>query len=490
VLVVLLCLIVLYLPAHFSFSGMAFQDSGSDLVLADLVAGGSAPGVDFGYLYGPLVPLLLKWWSLAFAVSPLQLVALKLAGTAAICWNLYRTIEALRPGWPVRLLFLVSLGHLVMMPYPSVVHLLEACCLTAALSCHVRGRLGAALAWATLAVFVKPGLGYFYGLLLVLWVLARAGKSGWRATLALFTPALLTAAVGASAVVLSFGLETLVRTILPLTASRHWAAVQLGLLSGSGWTFVFPPGARPSYWVGTEAGLFVVEGILLLGGLVAVVLAGWMARKPVLSDPAATLVIACATLHCIMVGLFFAHKWSFLNYAFLLGMGVLGVVALANRRSAVAGTAIATLLIAVNVAAYGASLRSAVGDWRTTAPAAEFGGLFLSAAEKEELERVGEILRGSGEKAVYFSLGGCGKLLPFVRHYDGWYPGAGMTTEVEAGRLDALLARHEYLLLPAAVRAERGGSLRFHRRAYAACFQGSSVTLYRRVPDGSPGLAP
>src|SRR5439155_26645472 len=164
------------LPPLVAFENVAFRDQGWPLTVDAMVADGWVPTRDFGYFYGLLTLATDRAWFAAAGRTPWAAAGLTAVGTAFLALGLVRFARAARLGPAGRLVLLAAVPFAVMpLPYPTPMHAVEPALLVNALAFQAAGNPAAALVLATVAVFVKPGLGLVYGLVLGLLVLAGGG---------------------------------------------------------------------------------------------------------------------------------------------------------------------------------------------------------------------------------------------------------------------------------------------------------------------------
>ena len=164
-------------PAERFVRYIAF-DSGVDLTMQDLMARGYRPTVDFGCAYG-LLPLLVNraWYGIA-GLTPGAYRAEVVLGTCLTAWGMARFAGARRVGPAGLALIALSMPDVLFSTYNTSVHVFEPALLVHGLAEQARGRRGTALAFATAACFVKPSLGYVYGLVLLICILLAAKGTG------------------------------------------------------------------------------------------------------------------------------------------------------------------------------------------------------------------------------------------------------------------------------------------------------------------------
>ena len=170
----------LRIPHDLALFMFAFGDRGSWLVAQYLTAHGARPTIDFGFPYG-LLPLLFgRAWFAIFGLTPAAFNAAMMTGGVAMAFGMARFANAMRLSRVSQLLIVVALPVAIQSSLPGLSHLLEAVALCLAISEHARGNRGAALALATAACFAKAALGYLYGLLLILLIVAHCRRLSTR----------------------------------------------------------------------------------------------------------------------------------------------------------------------------------------------------------------------------------------------------------------------------------------------------------------------
>ena len=306
------------IPKILDFNQFAFGDPGWALTVDAMLDAGLVPTRDFTYFYGLLTLLVDRAWFAVAGRTPEAVVGLyavaNLASTVGVI-RVLRAAEVGRWGW---LLGAAAIPLLVVPGLiPSPAHALEPALLVNALAFQIRGRLGWALALATVAVFVKPSLGYVYGLLLVVHVVT-GWPHRWPNRLTQFIPPIVAAAVLAGVLSAYFGWDAVVRTQLPLGAGKAYEEGNFGFFSGIGRKFWQPEAPSPAYYLRTPAGVWVLASLVLLFGTVRAV-----GR---LREPGCQLIVTCAVLHVVFVCVFFGNQWSWIYYPFFPFLGAAVVV--------------------------------------------------------------------------------------------------------------------------------------------------------------------
>lgn len=171
---------LLRIPHDLGLFMFAFGDRGSWLVAQYLTAHGARPTIDFGFPYG-LLPLLFgRAWFAMFGLTPTAFNAAMMTGGVAMAFGMARFANAMRLNRVGQLLIVLALPVAIQSSMPRLSHLLEAVALCLAIGEHARGNRGAALALATAACFAKAALGYLYGFLLIVSIVAHCRRRATR----------------------------------------------------------------------------------------------------------------------------------------------------------------------------------------------------------------------------------------------------------------------------------------------------------------------
>jgi hypothetical protein len=311
------------------FDRYAFGDKGWPLTVDVMLEEGQVPVRDFGYFYGLLTLLFDRALFAAFGRTPQALAAVDGVCAALVTLGIVRTALAAKLD-RVSGGFLAVCAPFMVMPifYASPAHGIEAALLANALAFQVSGRLGWALLLVTTAVFFKPSLGYFYGLLLLLLVLGGwpAGKRRWLR----LAPATVAGVGILATLVAVFGWDPVVRTQLPFGAMRAYKDSGFGFLFGSGRQLWLPEPFTPLYYVFSVAGIWLTTSAFLLVAAARLL--------PRFREPLANLTVTCAGLHLVFVLVLFGNQWSWIYYPYILFVGA-AVGLTAWRRIGTAGAA-------------------------------------------------------------------------------------------------------------------------------------------------------
>ncbi|MBX6312655.1 MAG: hypothetical protein IRY99_07015 [Isosphaeraceae bacterium] len=388
---------VLTYPQAMGFVPFAFGDKGASLAVEYFEDLGQRPNIDFCHQYGMLTLLIGRAWFGLLGRTPGAFYAFMLVSSVLIIWGLARVASALCVGGAGRLLLLLTLPEIAGPDFAGLVYPLERCLLCHALAEHAWGRRPSALTLCAVATFIKPTMAYVYGLLLVILMLREviggredAARPWWRP----FLPA-AAAMVGLFVLsVLVYGHEAAVQTFLfPFTRGpEHYRLMGYGFFRGTGRHFWALPGARPGYYLGTHAGLWIAATLYLAA---AVITLPWRRRAP--DHPAGAVCefndeiqVVCLLMHLGFVTLFFGNAWSWRFYFYILLIGVIAT----SRRDRIFRSLIWPLVL-LAILPLGLLVREWINDWRTLAPRSEVAGLWVSPAVWREWQQVLEITRGS-----------------------------------------------------------------------------------------------
>jgi hypothetical protein len=264
---------------------------------------------------------------------------------------------------------------------------MEPVFLVHALAEQARGRREVALALVTACAFVKPSLASVYGLVLVATILASRVEAGRGDLLRRARKLLPATAVGVLLLVVLgtyYGIPALVRSLVPMHAAAIYRANRFGFFFGTGRGFWYFPGVMRNYYLGTPAGFWLAGSVVLVGGGVAGLVAP--AGRPVRNRE---VVATCAVLHAAFTCFFFAHRFSYDYYYYVL---VMGIAALAPRSKLTAATV--ACLVVLGLVGNRASLLATIHELRDYRRGDHMNGLFAEPGEFQEWREVRELIRG------------------------------------------------------------------------------------------------
>src|SRR5664280_906992 len=142
----LLALQLLHLPENLNFTAFAFGEPGANLSVIYMVRHGMHPNVDFGHVYGLLGLLFSDIWFRIAGLTPAAYWAGILVMELAMCAVLAEfAVAAELPGLSILLLF-VSFPIFLWVNYLNFGRAIETLCLMVAVTAHLKGRYGLALA--------------------------------------------------------------------------------------------------------------------------------------------------------------------------------------------------------------------------------------------------------------------------------------------------------------------------------------------------------
>jgi hypothetical protein len=477
------------LPMYMKFAWFAVGDSGDNLTAQVLIDRGERPAVDFGYHYGLLALWIGRLWTGLFGRTPWGYQSMVIACNLTITWGLARCVQALRTGPAGLALLLVALPYMLEPGRSCFSHALEPVFLIFAIAAHAANRRGHALALLTACCFIKPSMGYVYGLFLLIFTVRalmreRAAPREFARQLG---PAVVTAAALFAVLAAVYGPEAVVRTVLPISGAEAYKIYHFGFFRGIGRDFWAPRGARFTYYLVTIVGPWMIATFaLLVAGLRAL---GPLLRGPVDDDePRREVVAVCVLVHVAFVCLAFGNAWSWHYYFYVLIIGNMAAWGRRGVRSSVVAWALAVCMLP-SYMSLAANVYHAWND-RTSSPSAEMAGLWATNAERSEWS---EVLRiGWGQEPVLLAQqGGCAEMLyPEFAEPIGYLFNRGIALPGEVKRkakqvADARVVVLENIIMPHRVFL---GYWPEFRKALEGCelaFEGKFFVVYRRVAPAS-----
>jgi hypothetical protein len=294
-------------------------DYGGNLTLDHLLARGLRPTIDFFDPYG-LLPAVVgrAWFGLFGRTAHSYLGAVAVLHVLA-AWGLACAIVAARAAWTGLILVIATLPFTLPTTHANLSHGLEAVLLIWAIGSQARGQAAEALAITAVALFCKPSMAYVYGLCLTLAIVWESRHTP-RLVATQLAPAATVVAILGLTLGLSFGLEPLVESLIPIRMARIYRAVDFGFFHGVGRRFWLPPGATCAHYVGTVRGYWLAASIVLVAG----------ALVQILQDPRnrpARLALTMAVLHAVFVSMFFGGEAFWIHYAYVLTIGLAALAA-------------------------------------------------------------------------------------------------------------------------------------------------------------------
>ena len=483
-----IALVLFQIPTRFGFNATAFGDYGLNLLAEYLIQHGYRPGVDFGYPYGSLSLLLGKLAFTIFGLRPLTFVTTVTICDVVFAMGLARFAYVLRLRASALALIAISVPFCILFDI-TFGHVLERVFLAWALAAHADRRRSQALALITCATLAKPSMGFVYGFLLLIFIVATLWRES-RLTIYYFVrevqPAALTAVILLSAVIAAFGVPATIRLSIPLTGAEAYRVANNGFFTGAGRAFWYFPGVHPGYYFGTGVAFwFVATACLIAGGCSSAfpVLASFKNREE--SNPAREMTLFCALLHVSFVTLFFGNNASWTSYPYLLSLGV-GAMTLWSQFS----ENVVWLLILLGIAGQKGMIEANVRAWFNTAPSAATAGLWASNDERQEWIRVLDIAKVNS--SVLLTYDGCAQVIvaaltkpvaaTMIR---------GQTTASELGRKMEQLSAVQIAIVPEVVNSsgflnawpEFNGKL---SKWGVIVYKGSFFTVYRRTDSRGP----
>ncbi len=399
----LIALQILHLPENLNFTAFAFGEPGANLSVVYLVRHGMHPNVDFGHPYGLLGILFADVWFRIVGLTPVTYCAGTLVIELAMCAVLAEfAITAELPRLSILLLF-VSFPIFVWVNYFNVAHAIEALCLMAAVTAHLKGRYDFALAAAAGAVFARPALGFVYGFVLVCIVMLKIFREYSLKPSVLLLPACTTFCL-AAVLAWRFGFTSLRQTVFPATGVANYRALGYGFFQ-HGMSFWWPSPFRFRFYLDVPGFWLLVSASVLLLSPVAVLRARSAIAESLRRHKSEVLASACVV---IFVWIFFAFSHQYVgSWILYLWLAVWAVSLLPEFFPKYAAVIVLLVLLALNADRH--QILGSLPQWHTT----KISGLFpYTLSQGDEDEQTKEILSAvQGSRTVVLTHAGAMPLL-------------------------------------------------------------------------------
>jgi hypothetical protein len=472
-------------PVDMFFDRFAFFDNGANLTLQYLTSIGYRPAIDFGYHYGLLAALIGRVWFACLGATPAAYQWAMVTGAVLFAWALARIFAARKIGGAGLALLIVSLGFAFQSNYPNLAHCIEAVILAHAFAAQVRGSYRNALALATIAVFVKPSMGYvFGGVLLLLKALELRREGGTvRDFIAIIIPSGVIFAVLSVMLISAYGARSFLFTIVPIEGVTLYRAVHFGLVHGPG-RYLWNPGERPLPLYFIEIPAFWMASTVYL--VTAGIEQAWNYIREKRLARSGEVIITCAILHLAFMFLFFGSGASWIYYSYLLAIGCGSATEMGNGwRLAAIPLCVLALLSWSSTAAF------TYRQWKTTSPGPVTAGLWAPPAEAGEWNKVLSLARQ--EKMVVVDTKGAVELMylefgqPVSMFLD-----PGLETQEDIARKAAQISAAGAFVVPQTVRTYGGPpdapAIIAAMSDFDLEWKGSFFEVYRRR-GGTPAAA-
>jgi hypothetical protein len=236
---------------------------------------------------------------------------------------------------------------------------------------------------------VKPSLGFFQGLAVVIAIVAARRRSLRFAWARQTTPALITWTVLAAILSVSFGSLPLVKTYLPSTGMAVYRFGNFGFFGGIGRDFWLLPNAGLRDYFRYEVRFWMLGTAVLIWAAVAGLRRLMRGNECEDRATADEIVVSCASAHIAFVVFLFGHRETWL-YSFPMLVLVLATLAPRGRWHRSVLWVLAVLLLVNDRSKAMEVLR----HYRTEAPSESTLNLWANPTERTEWELALELTRG------------------------------------------------------------------------------------------------
>ncbi len=495
---VLLLLQIWQLPRIAGWTFFSFFDPGTALKGDLLISMGMKPAIDFGYTHGLASLVAAHWGFVLLGRTPAAFLIMTSVMEVLMALAMARFAIAMRLSRAALWFLFLAMPVAIMPCYLTLTHPLEALLLLWAIAEQASGQRERALAICTACLFVKPSMGYVYGLLLVIWTLRdwyrheRSVMSLWKRT----APAICTGLLMAGAMIWRFGWKSLLLTIVPITGMRTYHDTHFGFFSGSGLRFWSPAYHPWYYYIVTPAGIWLIMSGLLLWVLLA---RGFKAKKSdetwlrrcirgglageFLHTPnrLRETAVSVALMHIAFVLGFYGWKYSWEYYSYLPVLFTAVVISRCGKRQLQAAAVLGVLAICSQ--ARNADLT--FWCWQNKVRNLQTGYLWAYPQQSAQWQYVER--RVAGRRTLILSNGYVpwmprGMTMPL-----SWFPEPGIPTPIEMQRLKREALAAHYIVV-------RRGYGKYSlwvnpafvpvRRQFSMIWQGAYFSIWRNSAAG------
>jgi hypothetical protein len=400
-------------PSVFNIENFGFLDVGSSLTVDVFLGRHLRPAIDFGYIYGLLPVLVQHVLATLFGRGPWIIIGLGIAYlfASAFVWALIWN----RLGASIAFLTaVIFLSPYLIMHCPPPAHGFNQLSLMLVLLSLLQGRLVRALVFSVIGWLSMPSLPLVAIVLISFWIAVIWWKQPHRRIRGLmkqFLPATAVYVVLLVVLAAIFGFESVRQTLLPFNGAAHYRANGYGIL-GQGLTYLYPPGVRVTYYLGTEVGWWLLSTVILAA------LAVWSVfvacTKKDLSFRV-VFIVSCFVLHVAFILLAFGNGFQKLYYYPILIAGVLA--GLWEYCRLTARTVILVGLVGISLLGQYSSLRFYWKDRHFYERSDNTASFYASPSFASEWQQI--VRLGVNKKLVILSFGnGIGEYFPAVETPD------------------------------------------------------------------------
>lgn len=463
------------LPKIADWSLFAFFDPGTAFKGDVLISAGMRPAIDFGYTHG-LASLIFAHWALKiFGRNPVGYILTTSCLEILMAGAITLFMRAMAAPRRAVIWLCCALPIAVMPAYLTLTHPLEATLLLWAIAMQARGNRRVALLLCTICLFVKPSMGYVYGLLLLIlifWDYIEHGKSV-RSLIQELLPAVIGGIIVALGCIRQFGLRSLLLTILPITGLRTYTDTHFGFLFGRGQRFWSPEYHGPLYYFLTPAGIWLAMLLVIIWKLPRLL----AQFRPGLPGRRAETLVCLGIMQLAFVFGFYGWRHSWEYYSYMPVLFLAGLLAMENisRRLLITACSLAILSQATTVAI-------AASGWIIKVRNRQTGGLWAYRRQAKEWNHVVQLTRD--EPTLVLSNGFLPWMAPGMYMPSSWFPEPGITTPPELRRIERQTDRALFVVTWRSY-GNKGmwhqRVFRHYRRQFIPLWRGRYMTVWVRL---------
>ena len=305
----------------------------------------------------------------------------------------------------------------------NLVHVMEPLLICLALSEQLAGRKQYALVALIFGWFIKPSMSIVYIFFLLLTYLFELYRNKisirdfiYQLRLPFLTFVALTVVVG-----INFGITPILRSLIPLGASQVYKEAGFhGFFSDTGRDFWGPSGAKITYYLGDESGLWITLTVLLILFVVYMYYGKITKTSDEKIKRLAEITLTILCLHLSFLFFFYGASHSWCYYSYLIAIGVSLIASRNIRQLKNLRIFLLSFVIVIAILGYNLTFKHTFSAWITIRPQESLAGIWADEDGKKELTDL--IKSCKAKNTLIFGPGAVDLLFPPCHMPASFYP--------------------------------------------------------------------